>query len=102
MIVRVYRCTASQSRETEVANALRETTPVIRAADGCLRVEAGRRLVAQTEEFVVVSLWRDLAAIQAFTAVSGRGSVDEPFFPDRMVGLIEATMVEHFEGIETQ
>ena len=100
MIVRVYRCTAATDRETEVANMLRETTPRIRAADGCLRVEAGRRLVAQREEFVVVSLWRDLAAIEAFSRLSGRGSVDEPFFPDRMVGLIQGAAVDHYEGIE--
>ncbi len=97
MIVRVYRAKAVPSRETEVANTLRETTPLIRAAEGCIRVEAGRRLVERTEEFLVVSLWRDLASIQAF----GHGLVDEPFFPDRMIGLITGAFVEHFEGIET-
>ena len=96
MIVRVYRAKAVPSRETEVANVLRETTPLIRAAKGCLKVEAGRRLVERTEEFVVVSLWRDLASIAAF----GRGVVDEAFFPERMVGLITGALVEHFEGIE--
>ena len=96
MIVRVYRAKAVPSRETEVANVLRETTPLIRAANGCLHVEAGRRLVERTEEFVVVSLWRDLASIAAF----GGGVVDEPFFPERMIGLITGALVEHFEGIE--
>jgi DNA modification methylase len=96
MIVRVYRAKAVPSRETEVANVLRETTPLIRAAKGCMKVEAGRRLVERTEEFVVVSLWRDLASIVVF----GGGVVDEPFFPERMVGLITGALVEHFEGIE--
>jgi heme-degrading monooxygenase HmoA len=96
MIVRVYRAKAVPSRETEVANVLRETTPLIRGAKGCMKVEAGRRLVERTEEFVVVSLWRDLASITAF----GGGVVDEPFFPERMVGLITGALVEHFEGIE--
>lgn len=96
MIIRVYRAKAVPDRETEVANTLRETTPLIRAAKGCIRVEAGRRLVERTEEFVVVSFWRDLASIEAF----GNGIVDEPFFPDRMIGLITGALVEHFEGIE--
>jgi hypothetical protein len=96
MIVRVYRAKAVPSRETEVANVLRETTPLIRAAKGCMKVEAGRRLVERTEEFVVVSLWRDLGSIAAF----GGGVVDGPFFPERMVGLITGALVEHFEGIE--
>lgn len=101
MIVRVYRCTALPNRDTEVATTLRDTTPLIRAAEGCLRVEAGRRLVTQHEEFIVVSLWRDLAAIQAFSRVHALDSVDQPFFPDRMAGLIEGATVEHYEGIET-
>ena len=97
MIVRVYRARAVPGRETEVATVLRETTPLIRAAEGCLRAEAGRRLVERTEEFVVTSLWRDLGAIAAF----GDGIVEEPFFPDRLIGLITGGIVEHFEGIET-
>ena len=97
MIIRVYRAQAVPSRAAEVANVLRDAAPLIRAADGCIRVEAGRRLVERTEEFVVVSLWRDLASIEAF----GSGLVDEPFFPDRMVGLITGAFVERFEGIET-
>lgn len=100
MIIRVYRAKAVASRETEVANTLRDTTPLIAAAHGCLRAEAGRRLVERTEEFVVVSLWRDMAAIQMFSEAASSGSVDEPFFPDRMVGLIAGALVEHYEGIE--
>ena len=100
MIIRVYRARAVAGRETEVANTLRETTPFIAAADGCLMAETGRRLVERSEEFVVVSLWRDMAAIEHFSRVSSRGSIDEPFFPDRMVGLISGAMIEHFEGIE--
>jgi quinol monooxygenase YgiN len=97
VIVRVYRARAVPGRETEVAAVLRETTPLIRAAEGCIRVEAGRRLVERTEEFVVVSLWGDLGAIAAF----GQGIVEEPFFPERMIGLITGALVEHFEGVET-
>lgn len=96
MIIRVYRAKAVPGREAEVANTLRDTTPQIRAAEGCLSVEAGRRLVERTEEFVVVSYWRDLAAIAAF----GGGIVDEPFLPKRMVGNITGALVEHFEGVE--
>jgi len=98
VIVRVYRARAVPGRETEVANALRETTPRIGAAEGCLRAEAGRRLVERTEEFVVVSVWRDLAAITAF---GGDGVIGEPFFPEQLVGLITGALVEHFEGIDS-
>jgi heme-degrading monooxygenase HmoA len=100
VIIRIYRARALEGREAEVANVLRETTPFIGAAQGCFRAETGRRLVERSEEFVVISLWRDMAAIQAFSVASSRGSVDEPFFPDRMIGLISGALIEHYEGID--
>ena len=100
MIIRVYRARAVPSKEAQVANVLRETTPLIAAAEGCLRADSARRLVERTEEFVVVSLWRDTAAIQAFSRGASGGLIDEPFFPDRMIGLISGALVEHYEGIE--
>lgn len=95
MIIRVYRATAMPGRESEVAAELRRSMVTVRAAEGCVRVEAGHRLLGRSLEFIVVSLWRDLASIEAF----GNGK-DESFFPDRMAGLVSGAQVEHFEGIE--
>lgn len=95
MVIRVCRAKAIPGRETEVANTLRDTTPLIRAAQGCLSADVGSHLVERTEEFIVISAWRDMASIERF----GRAIVDEPFFPERMVGLITGALVGHFEGI---
>ena len=67
MIVRVFRARVHPGKEDESERFVIQTgVPMVRAAEGCTHVTAGKSRWNEQPEFVVVTHWRSVDALQAF------------------------------------
>ena len=79
MIVRVFRARVHPGKEDEFERFVIETgVPMVRAAEGCTHVTAGKSRWNEQPEFVVVTHWRSLDALQAFAGPDWHKAVIEP------------------------
>lgn len=98
MILRIYRATVRVGRESEYVALLHErVVSAARGADGLVAFHIGRRLAGASPEFVLVTVWRDLPALQAFTGPDWHA----PIFFDDEQKLIESFDVQHFEALSS-
>jgi heme-degrading monooxygenase HmoA len=93
MIVRVFRARVRPGSAADFEVMLREQSiPLLKAADGLVSWWGGRPL-GETGEFVVVTVWRDLASLQEF---AGPDWQREGVIPDELP-LLEETVLHHYE-----
>lgn len=94
MIVRVFRGEVHPGCHAEFERLLRERAlPEFRATQGMLRVHVATPTVQAPDEFLVVTVWRDLGALRAWTGdrwSQARVSPDE-------APLLRRTFVHHYE-----
>jgi quinol monooxygenase YgiN len=79
VIVRVFRARVHPGKEDEFERFLIATgVPMVTAAEGCTHVTTGKSRWTEQPEFVVVTHWRSIAALQAFAGPDWRQAVIEP------------------------
>ena len=67
MIVRVFRARIREGRVSEFKKMVQEqSVPWLKNSDGMLGYFPGEPLGEDSREFVMVTLWRDVAALRAF------------------------------------
>jgi len=67
MIVRVFRAITQPGKESEFERMLKEQSmPMVEGRDGLLASYFGRPLGAKSNEFVAITVWRDLDSVKAF------------------------------------
>ena len=94
MIVRVFRATVQPGREAEFERFLRETgIPAVTKCAGVVSTCVGRPMPGGPREFVFVSVWKDLAALQGFAGARWQ----EPVIHPSEAAVIARAEVEHFE-----
>jgi len=96
VIIRVFRARIRPGHNAEFEALLREVSiPLVARQDGLLACYVGRPIGANGDEFTMVSVWRDLEALQAFTG----DAWERPVIPDeREAAVILESFAHHSEG----
>jgi transposase/quinol monooxygenase YgiN len=95
MIIRVFRGRLKPDARLAYERLCRTTSvPLMRAQPGCLAVSIAEPTPTRPEEFVVVSIWRDLERLQAFAGERWREATILPGEAD----LLETARVEHYDA----
>jgi hypothetical protein len=96
MIIRVFEGRLRPGREHDFMAGERELlgrTDI----DGLLGVSIGRRLSGGAMHVITLTVWRDLAAIEAFTG-PGAG---RPVFLSGSEEMVETWSLHHYDAVET-
>ena len=91
--MRVYHARVLPGQESEFERLVQaDAVPLMERQDGFLGLQIGRELNG-APEFVLVSVWRDLDSLKAFTGEAWQ----QPVVLHRDAHVLEKTWVEHFE-----
>ncbi len=94
MIIRVFHARLKPGQRAAYARLCRTVSiPLMRAQEGCLAVSIGEPVAARPDDFVVVSVWRDLERLAAFAGERWREATILPGEAD----LMEEARVEHYD-----
>lgn len=94
MIIRVFRARLKPGKRAVFERLCRTVSfPVMRVQEGCLTVTIGEPAAQRPEEFVVVSVWRDLERLKAYVGEQWREAITLPGEAD----LLEFARVEHYD-----
>ena len=97
MIIRVFRAVIYKDRVADFKRMVqKQSIPWLEKSDGMLGYFPGQPFGANDREFVMVTLWRDVDALQAF---AGR-NWDSPVVTDDEAPLVEAMYAEHYLRFE--
>jgi heme-degrading monooxygenase HmoA len=97
MIIRVFRAKVVPGAEEKLARKLRTASvDVLKGREGVLAYFAGRPTSVTPDEFVMISLWRDVDAVRAFAGDDWGNAVmpDDEYAP-----LLETAFMHHYEVI---
>lgn len=96
MIVRIFCARVAAGSEDEFARMLRDvSTALLERQDGLLGYIAGRPPAGVDGDFMMISLWDDLASVEAF---AGR-DWQEAVIPEEEVPLITSSTMHHYEVV---
>ncbi len=98
MIIRIVRIKVQPGMQAEYEQFLRtKAIPNLQTKDGLLGLFMGPRLGTQpTEQLIIVLLWRDLAALQAFTG----NVLDEAVILPGEAHMVAEIKVENYENLD--
>ena len=97
MIVRVFRARVHPGKEDEFERfVLEKGVPMVKAQEGCTDLTIGRSRWTEQPEFVVVTHWRSVDALQAFAGPDWQRAVIEPE-EEHMLAQVSC---DHYETIE--
>ena len=98
MVVRVFRVRVHSGKEDEFERFVIETgVPMVKAQEGCTHVTAGKSRWSDQPEFVVVTHWRSVDALQAFAGPDWQRAVIEP----EEEHMLAEVFCDHYESIDT-
>jgi heme-degrading monooxygenase HmoA len=98
VVVRVFRVRVQPGKEDEFERFVIETgIPMVKAQEGCTHVTAGKSRWSGQPEFVVVTHWRSVDALQAFAGPDWQKAVIEPEEED----MLAEVFCDHYETIDT-
>jgi heme-degrading monooxygenase HmoA len=98
VIVRVFRARVHPGKEDEFERFVTGTgVPMVRAAEGCTEATAGKSRWNGQPEFVVVTHWSSVEALQAFAGPDWQKAVIEPEEEHMLAQLF----CDHYETIDT-
>ena len=91
------RVRVHSGKEDEFERFVIETgVPMVKAQEGCTHVTAGKSRWSDQPEFVVVTHWRSVDALQAFAGPDWQQAVIEP-----EEGHVAEVFCDHYETIDT-
>lgn len=94
MIIRVFRARLKPGMREAYERLCREKTiPLMGGAPGNLAVHMGRPADQRSDDFVFVSVWKDLASLRAFVGERW----DEAFILPGEADLLEEATVQHYD-----
>src|SRR5262249_17511651 len=94
MIMRVLRAKVKAGKLKEYQRLCEErSVPHLRATPGLVALHMGAPLLAQPDEFVIVTVWHDLAALVGFAGEQWREVVILPGEAE----LVDEMVVEHYD-----
>jgi heme-degrading monooxygenase HmoA len=96
-IIRVFRARVRPGKQAEFERFFRESAlPYLRGRPGLLAQHVGRPLEPTAAEFVYVTVWEDLAALQAFAGEEWQAA---HLLPEE-VPLLQETLVDHYASLD--
>ena len=97
MIIRVFRSRVKPGLHEEYERLLRETAiPLMLAAPGLVKLHVGTPLDDPPREFLLMSVWQDIASLRAFMGRRWRESVVVP----GEAHLVDEAIVDHYEVLD--
>lgn len=95
MVIRVFRARVHPGKAEEFARFFQETAlPVVRNQPGLVRVEMGWPMPPTPDEFLMITVWRDLDAVRAFAGDDWQAA---KLLPEERP-LLRETAVHHYEA----
>ncbi len=93
MILRVFRAVIYENRIAEFKQMVREQSiPWLEKSDGMLGYFPGEPFGSNEREFTMITLWRDIDALEAFAGKEW----DDPVVTDDEAPLVEAMFADHY------
>lgn len=96
MIIRVFK---TEFREESVESCVRRmqehSLPLVKKQPGLVACHAGKPMPGGSE-FVMVTVWRDLAALRSFAG----SDWDTPVIPDDLAESVVSHRVAHYEAFD--
>jgi heme-degrading monooxygenase HmoA len=97
VIIRLFRARVRPGAEESFEQFVLGTgLPMVKAADGCIHVTAGKSRWHDRPEFVVVTHWSSVDALQAFAGPDWLQAVIEP----EEEHMLAQVICDHYEAIE--
>jgi quinol monooxygenase YgiN len=98
VVVRVFRARIHSGKEGEFERFVLDTgVPMVKAQEGCTQVTVGKSLWSEEPEFVVITHWSSVDALQAFVGPDWQQAVIEP----EEEHMLAQVFCDHYETIET-
>lgn len=98
MIIRVFRAHVHDGKQAEFERFfLTRALPMVQSHAGVVSVTVGRPLATSPDEFLMISVWRDLDALRGFAGEEWQNPVIDP----DEVHLLRETFLDHFELVGT-
>jgi len=95
MIIRVFRATVHDGKQDEFeAFFVNKALPFLQAQPGMLEARIGRPLPSSPNEFLMITMWRDLNALEDFAGAHWWEAVIDP----DEAHLLKDTVVHHYDG----
>jgi heme-degrading monooxygenase HmoA len=95
MIIRIFRARMQPGMNAEFERMVLELSiPLVEAQKGLIARYSGKPMGSNSDEFVMVSLWEDLAALKAFVGQNW----EEAVIPEEERPVILETYVHHYES----
>lgn len=95
MIIRLFRARLKPGARAAYTRLCYETTiPMMQGQAGCQTAYVAPLLDESPDDFIVVSLWRDLASLRAFVGEAWMEAIIMPGEAE----LLETARVEHYDG----
>ncbi len=94
MIVRIFRARVRAGQLVEFQRRVEQLSiPLVKGQKGMLMYYAGKPMDSGPGEFVMVTVWEDLASLKAFAGEDWSRAV----IPEQELPLLEETFVHHYE-----
>lgn len=98
MIIRVFRAKTHPGKQAEFEAKVKELSiPLVRSQKGLLAFFSGRPMASTPDEFVMVTVWKDLESLKAFAGMDWNVSV----IPEPERPLLQANLIHHYEMIDS-
>jgi quinol monooxygenase YgiN len=95
MIIRVFRAKIRKDRVADFKRMVQEQSiPWLEKSDGMLGYFPGEPFGENEREFLMITLWRDLASLEAFAGTNW----GEPLVTADEAPLVEAMFADHYSG----
>jgi len=93
MIIRIFRAKIRKDQVSEFKRMVQDQSiPWLESSEGMLGYFPGEPFGENAREFVMVTLWRDLDALEAFAGTDW----DNPVVTDHEAPLVEAMFADHY------
>lgn len=93
MIIRVFRAKIRKGRVSDFKRMVREQSiPWLEKSDGILAYFPGEPFGKNKQEFMMITLWRDLDSLEAFAGMNW----DDPVVTKDEAPLVEAMFADHY------
>lgn len=97
MVIRMFRARVRPGKREEFERFLRDTAvPLVSSQTGIVAQHLGRPFDEASDEFVYVTVWKDLDSLRRFAGENWQEAVIDP----SEVELLRETFISHYEVID--
>ena len=94
MIIRVFRTRIKPDKRMEFERIVKETLPLLRSQKGLVACYPGKPTGSNSDEFVVVTVWRDLPSLKRFAGEKW----EEPVLSEEERGIMDEWFTHNYES----